>query len=753
MKNKVLIEEINRVREVMGLPLVVAQSNTHKGRLAEAPANYIARLLRGLNPGKATAALASRLIIKGGPIELLFTKNEDFFWKIKNKYSDEMVDVNDVDGLLDYISFNGAATKNIMRDMFMDNPETRKLIADAADNVLGGIGTIDNLVDIDMFIRTMDELGIPIDIDDLVKVADDIYLKNSDNPIRMAIKNSDKISNNLFGTQRKNLLKANQTTIGVEKGKVVIEVMVDQGVKTSDEAYEFMLKIGMSEADAAKIKIAIEKGTTVSNDISDQIFNRLSTATDNDVQLAFIEYISNNKYIKNKIQIGGANGKMTPKEIKEFLNFGDFTEAMILDISETIGTKKNFNPFKRGELPFNLDNGGWYSAYIRKKVLAGLSFGYKGAYHALSVIYMLFWVYHILPFGLLFGKVDSTAPAWLKFIFGSEGGGTFNCENNIECVLSPTGENMEKCKRQEYINLYLENASGVVSPIYLAAAEDIGKLLGTHTDDGWFNEGSLENFTPPTYDVEETSILNKLNERKSLFGLVRVATEYYDATTRHLWDDCDLMAMGEGSYGKFLSDKWSSKLGFLGIDVSDTTKEILRPLMSKPQRTINDSANVAFDKDPIDAYNSLLKFPKSLWLEKSDGGIERWKCCYKGPMPVEFVQLMTSAEEISDPMSFRNMDPEDFNSFYRKYAADKYQSHSNAYMRPYIDKDVDGTTQKVYSSKGTTECGTPAILKGMTKDDMLSGMQEEMNDFLDLLASGNNGEPPVQDGIANDGTK
>ena len=43
--------------------------------------------------------------------------------------------------------------------------------------------------------------------------------------------------------------------------------------------------------------------------------------------------------------------------------------------------------------------------------------------------------------------------------------------------------------------------------------------------------------------------------------------------------------------------------------------------------------------------------------------------------------------------------------------------------------------------------------QGTVKDDMLSGMQEEMKDFLDLLSSGNNGEPPVQDGEANDGTK
>ena len=52
MNNKVLIEEINRVREVMGLPLVEAQSNTYKGRLTEAIGNPIARLIRGLNPGK-----------------------------------------------------------------------------------------------------------------------------------------------------------------------------------------------------------------------------------------------------------------------------------------------------------------------------------------------------------------------------------------------------------------------------------------------------------------------------------------------------------------------------------------------------------------------------------------------------------------------------------------------------------------------------------------------------------------------------
>ena len=339
MNNKVLIEEINRVREVMGLPLVEAQSNTYKGRLTEAIGNPIARLIRGLNPGKGTASLAARLIVQGGPIELLFTKSDDFFWKVKNKYADELADVNDVDGLLDYISFNGDATKNIMRDMFMDSPETRNLISEAADNIMGGVGTLDNLVDIEIFIKTMDELGIPIDIDDLIKVSDDIFLKNADNPVRMAIKNSDSISKNLFGQERKFLIKKNQTNMGVEKGNVIIDVMADQGVKTSDEAYQFMLEIGMSEADAAKIKIAIEQGTTVTNDIAEQIFNRLSTSKSNEIILAFIEKVSGNKYIKNKIQIGGVGGKMTPEEIKKFFNFGDGTENLILDISISINKR------------------------------------------------------------------------------------------------------------------------------------------------------------------------------------------------------------------------------------------------------------------------------------------------------------------------------------------------------------------------------------------------------------------------------
>ena len=755
MNKKVLIEEIKRVREVMGLPSKELPNNF--GIILEQP-NALVRLTQFL----LKKGVVGKFIIRGGPLEQLFTKNEDFFWKMKNKYSDELEHVKDVDGLINHVVDNPNAlpTQRIMRDMFMDNPETRALLAGAADNMVGGISKLDNMVDIEMFVKSMDDLGIPITVDDLAKVADDIFpvsmMGKVSNPIRVAIKNSGKIPKNLFGKRRKKGLFGTRTNTSIEKGNVVLDVMRDQGVKTSDDAQEFLLKIGMNEADAAKVKVAIEQGTTVSSSIGDDIFVKLGQSTDTNIQLSMVDMVSSNTYLKSKIQTGGASGgKMTKDEIVSFLGWSgkDIPDGLLLDISETIGTKKIRNPFRvenRKVLPMSLSNEGWYTFYLRRRIIATMSLGYKKVYGLLTLAYAMFWFYHIVPFGGIFGYAQEGDPKWIKWLFGTEGGGTFDCENNIECILKPTSENMAKVKRLEYVGMYLVNNNNVVDPLYKKAAEDIGKELGTYKDGKWFTEASLENFEPP-YSVSETGILNILNERKSLFGILRIATDYYDITSRQLWDDCDLMKFSPGTYAEFLSKKWQ-KFDWIPWlpNVRDVGKEILKSLMSKPQRTIMDSDEVSYDKDPRDRYNELFKFPKTLFLtDNNDEVLERWKCCYKGPMPIEFVNFMTSAEQISTKQAFQNISPEDFNSLYKKYAAQKYQTRSNAYMRPTIEKDVDGVKEKVYSFKGTTECGTPQPLKGMTYDEMKSGLEEDVNDFLNLLKNGNNNNPPVKNGKPN----
>ena len=561
MNNKVLIEEINRVREVMGLSKT-EPTDSSKVILEVVSPQWVVKILRILNPSGQLGTLASKLVVRGGPIEAVLTKNDDFFWKIKNKYSDELSDVNTMDELLDRLidAPNSVTTKNIMRDLFMDNPETRALISSAADNMSGGLGQLNNMSEIELFIMNMDELGIAIDADDLVRVADDLF-KRADNPISLAIKNSGSVSKNLFGKPRKSkwLFGKTNTTTRIEKGSVIIDVMRDQGVKTSDDAADFMVKIGMSEADAAKVKVAIESGQVVGDDIAEKIFKQIGNTPNNDIQLAFIDKVSKNKYLKNKIQTSGASGgKMTNQEIRDLLNMPDAPDSLIMDISEEIGFKQVKHPFKRTEIgtdKWSVSNKGWYGTYIRKKIFAGASLGYKSVYNLLTVVYGALWLFHIIPFSML-TKVPEDSNWMLKWIFGTEGGGTFDCENNIQCVLKPTSENMSKVKRQEYVKAYLQNTDGVIDKLYLKAAVDIGKELGTFTDaTGWFTEGSLETFSPP-HSVSETNILDKLNERHSLFGMLRVATYYYDKTSRQLWDDCDLMALTEGSYLEFLSRKW-----------------------------------------------------------------------------------------------------------------------------------------------------------------------------------------------------
>ena len=390
MNNKLLIEEINRVREVMGLP----KTELYNNPLILEGLNYLARLIKML--GKK--GVVGKLIVKGGPIELLFTRNEDFFWKMKNKYSDELEHVKDVDGLMAHILDNPSSftVKKMMRDMFMDNPQTRALIAGAADNTAGGISKLDNMVDIDNFVKNMDDLGIPITVDDLAKIADDIFPKAKLNPIRVAIKNAGTIPKTLFGKPKKGIFK-NTTTTGIEKGSVITDVMRKQGLKTSDDAYQFFLKIGMTEADAAKIKIAIEKGINADANKVDEIFTLLAKSSDNEIQLTFIDVVSKNKVLKDKIRTGGANGKMNADEIRAYLGLSDEVPlSLIDDISDMVGVKKVRKILKRKESQYFNPDKGWYFRYIQRRWIEGVTWS-ETSFKIVKTIYNTILLYHIIP--------------------------------------------------------------------------------------------------------------------------------------------------------------------------------------------------------------------------------------------------------------------------------------------------------------------------------------------------------------------
>ena len=118
-------------------------------------------------------------------------------------------------------------------------------------------------------------------------------------------------------------------------------------------------------------------------------------------------------------------------------------------------------------------------------------------------------------------------------------------------------------------------------------------------------------------------------------------------------------------------------------------------------------------------------------------------------MPQQWTAEMSSLKEIGSEQDFKNMSPTDFNILYKKFAAEKYQTKKNAYMRPEVEKEIDGVKQKVYGHKGQTECGTPQMLEGMTYEEMKKKMADELTDFMDLLRSGNNSNPPIKNGEPN----
>ena len=734
MNNKVLIEEINRVRQVMGIP-----PKRNAQIISEVATPAIVRFIKMLTRRKGIKGL----IVPGGPIEKLFTDNMDFYWRVKNKFPDELVNVEKIDDLLEHILANpkSAGTKKILREAFMSNPQTRDLIVKSADNMLGGMNNIDNIVTLERFLRNLDDAGIPLTKDDLIKVADDVF-KVKVNPIRITIKNAGKIPNTLFGKSRKKLFGIkSQTSTGIEKGKVIVEIMKDQGVKTSKDAQEFVLKVGMNEADAAKIRVAIEAGKTVDNKLADEIFELVAKSGDNELNLAFIDSVRNNKFLVNKIQRGGDT--MTPKEVRILLSLSDdaVPTHVIQDIIDTIGPKKVINPFKRGTLPYKLDpSQGWYGTYFRRKMLGWASGNkYESLYHLYNFMLTISVLGHLVPFGMIFGKAKDDDFFLWRWIFGTEGGGTFDCENNIECILKPTEDNMAKVTKDQYEKLYLEEDLTV----YYDAAQYIGEELGTFTESGgWFKSATLDSFSPPTWSVDEDEIADKLNERPSLFGMLRIATEYYQQTSRHLWDDAKLMKWKEGSYGEFISKKFE-KFKFTGIDTKDVGREILRSLMGKPQRTIKDSAEIPRDRDFRDDYNALFKFPKHLFLTDDDGYIkERWKPCYKGVMPLEFVQAVSSV--LATEEDFNKLEPHDFNQYYSNYAPEKYKTKLNAYMKP--TKTVDGVT--VYDIKGTTDCGEPEELQGLQYDELKKKAEDTMDNFINGIESGNGGKPPMESNIS-----
>ena len=719
MINKQLLEEINRVKVVMGL-----NPNRNMRIISETPAT-IARFLKMLGRKKGIG----KFIVPGGPVEKLFTDNMDFYWKLKNKFSDELADVTDVDGLMKHILDNPKlpTTRQMMVDMFMANKETRQLLIDTADNLVGGLKNLDDVVSIERFLQNLDDVGIPITKDDLVKVGDDIY-KSSVNPIRVSIANAGKINNNLFGELRKKgLFKKNMTSTSLEKGKVIINIMQDQGVKTSKDAQNWMLKIGMNEADAAKIRIAIERGTAVDTKMVREIFEKVAKSTDNEIQLALIDMVRNNKFLRNKIQRNG--NMMDTKELRTLLNLSDdVPEHLLQDIIETIGPKKVRNPFRRGELEFNMDpQKGWYGTYLRRKLFGGMSLGKKGLYSLYNTIYTLFLISHLVPFGMMFGKADENDPWWMQWILGKESGGDFNCKNNIECVLKPSADTMAKTTNPKYEELYLEDNLTV----YSDAAQWIGTEIGTYNNGKWHKAATLGDFSPPMRGVDEYGIADKLNERPSLFGMARIATDYFNETGRGLWDDLDLMKWGEDSYASFLSNKFR-KFRFLGIDTKDVGKEILRSLMNKPQRTIKDSDDLPRQRDFRDEYDAMFTFPKELFLtDDNDEIIERWKPCYKGVMPTEFVEAMSSV--LPTEQDFGLIAPDQFNGYYNTYAPQKFQTKSNAYMRPTVEKDG----REVYNWNGTTECGKPEELRGLKYEELERKAENSFDNFIDGLESGN----------------
>ena len=209
--NKDILNEIIRVREVMGLKSQNIISEQTSPRL-------IVMFLKSL--AKGSTKLASIVNNKG--VVKLF--DDDTLWK---KYADDFDGVTNNDEFLDALTTfsDYPVVKEVVKDLLMTNSETREVILKyllpkdgvSPDIYVSGIKRKNS-------IDALNKLGISIDETDLVKVIDDVYypggrgnfdmLTKELNPIVKAIKNASKLPKNIF-------FKGGLKGMNTDKGEVL----------------------------------------------------------------------------------------------------------------------------------------------------------------------------------------------------------------------------------------------------------------------------------------------------------------------------------------------------------------------------------------------------------------------------------------------------------------------------------------------------------------------------------------------------
>ena len=688
--NKDILNEIIRVREVMGLKSqnIISEQTSPK-------------LLRNFLQALANRSTKLATILNNRGVVELFDDAD--LWR---KYADEFQNVTNNDEFLEALVAFGddINVKSIVTDLLMTNIETREVILKyllpkdgvSPDIYISGIKRKNS-------IDALNKLGITIDETDLVKVMDDVYypggrgnfdlLTKELNPITTAIKNASKLPKNIF-------FKSTLKGMNNDKGEVLTNFIKKYADTPKEVADVLVDTFGMTRREANKIRLVLDRGDILEDtELVKRLFNSLATHPNQSVKEEFIKEIIGNKNLLNKIQTGGKDGLMTKEEMLTLFG-GDSSFDDVVDILADNITKKTVSAVtKTGKFLKSGGNIGWK---ILKSPATFMKWAFAAKVNFPTRIYRLFVWFTVMPTFFATDLLEGTTwgRAMLDWFRGDLPKGTL-----IDC-LRPDSELQGACNSKSYISVFLTNnpvcdnqalegCSGESSDLYYEAAKNIAIELGTYREateeveipadidtdredwengtnqTGWYTGdiSGIENwwgtFMWSNRKTDEGRIKKILNKRGSLFGIAKIATEYYENTTRNLWDDMVLMEI----QGRVSSGYYKKILGWSELDV---TRDVLLDIQ-KEFYTWGDG-NVAVAN--LSGVKSKLKweFPKSLYGRNTGSSI--WKPCFGGTLPVNLQVRLEACGDgscnsdgiaITKESDLGKLSAEDFNDMWRKW--------------------------------------------------------------------------------------
>lgn len=747
--NKDILNEISRVREVMGLRTQNIISEQTSPRL-------LVKFLQSL--AKRGGAKFATILDNRGVVKLF---DDADLWK---KYADDFDGVTNNDEFLDALTTFGDSpvVKEIVTDLLMTNRDTREVILKyllPKDGVSPEI-YISGLKRKNA-IEALNKIGIIIDEEDFVKVLDDVFyprgrgfgdaFANELNPIKTAIKNSNKLPKNIF-------FKGGLKGMNTDKGEVLTN-FIKKYAKTPEEVADVMVDVfGMTRREANKIRLVLDGGGVIDDlDLVKRLFNSLATHPNQSIKEEFVKEIIGNKNILNKIQTGGKDGLMTKEEMITLFG-GDSSFDDIVDILADNVTKKTTSATTRvGKFLKGTGNITWKTI---KAPVTFFKWAFASGINFPTRIYRLFVYFTVMPTFFATDILESSdwGRALLDMFRGDLPEGTL-----IDC-LRPDAELQGACNSKSYISVFLTNnpvcdnqalegCSGESSDLYYESAKNIAIELGTYREiaedveipadidtdredwetgtnqTGWFTGDipSIEKFWGTWFwsnrKTDEGRIKKILNKRGSLFGIAKIATEYYENTTRNLWDDMVLME----TQGRVASGYYRKLLGWSDLDI---TRDVLLDIQ-KEFYTWGDG-NVAVAN--LSGVKSKLKweFPKRLYGRNTGSSI--WKPCYGGTLPVNLQVRLEACDDgscnsdgiaITKESDLGKLAAEDFNDMWRQWM-DKDWDLYNLPMK-------DTPEGPKYSPKGSISYACAGKSRPTEWDEELDSVEKGMEDLKNRL--------------------